>query len=281
MPAIAMQVRRDLYASAIAPLVTRTARRDGEAASDAGNGDVRRDLYASAIANWNQYETTGGEAAADAGNSDAGETRSLCICHSQLANQYRNDKAAKPPLMPAIAMQVRRDLYASAIAPRYTSTGRQGGEAASDARNSDAGETRSLCICHSATVHQYWDDKAAKPPLMPAIAMQVRRDLYASAIANWQTSTGTTGGEAASDARNRDAGETRSLCICHSQLANQYWDDKAAKPPLMPAIAMQVRRDLYASAIADWQTRYWTTGGEAASDAGNRDAGEPISMHLL
>ena len=49
--------------------------------------------------------------------------------------------------MPAMAMQVRPDLYASAIAP---------------------------------PVHQVLDDKAAKPPLMPATAMQVRPDLYAS-----------------------------------------------------------------------------------------------------
>ena len=49
--------------------------------------------------------------------------------------------------MPAIAMEMSLHLYASAIAP---------------------------------LVHQYRDDKAAKPPLMPAIAMQVRRDLYAS-----------------------------------------------------------------------------------------------------
>ena len=29
----------------------------------------------------------------------------------------RDDRAAKPPLMPAMAMQVRRDLYVSAITP--------------------------------------------------------------------------------------------------------------------------------------------------------------------
>ena len=33
---------------------------------------------------------------------------------------------------------------------------------------------------YSATGTPVLDDKAAKPPLMPAIAMQVRRDLYAS-----------------------------------------------------------------------------------------------------
>ena len=98
---------------------------------------------------------------------------------------------------------------------------------------------------------------------MPAIAMQVRPDLYASAIANWQTCTGRQGGEAASDARNSNAGETRSLCICHSQLANLYWD-KAAKPPLMPAIAMQVRPDLYVSAIGHGYTSTGRQGGEAA-----------------
>ncbi len=76
---------------------------------------------------------------------------------------------------------------------------------------------------------------------MPAIAMQVRPDLYASAIA---------------------------------PLGEPVLHDEAAKPPLMPAIAMQVRPDLYASAIAPLTNQYWTTGGEAATDAGNRDAGE-------
>ena len=61
MPAIAMQVRRDLYVSAIAPLVNQgPKRRDGEAAPNAGNGDVRPDLYASAIANWQTSTGTTG-----------------------------------------------------------------------------------------------------------------------------------------------------------------------------------------------------------------------------
>ena len=67
----------------------------------------------------------------------------------------------------------------------------------------------------------------AKPPLMPAMAMQVRPDLYASAI---------------------------------TPLLNQYRDDRAAKPPLMPAMAMQVRPDLYASAITPLVSQYGTTG---------------------
>ena len=37
--------------------------------------------------------------------------------HSATGEPVRDDKAAKPPLMPAMAMQVRPDLYASAIAP--------------------------------------------------------------------------------------------------------------------------------------------------------------------
>ena len=48
--------------------------------------------------------------------------------------------------MSPMAMQVRPDLYASAIAPMVRYYQRQGGEAASDAANGDAGETRSLCI---------------------------------------------------------------------------------------------------------------------------------------
>ena len=208
---------------------------------------VRPDLYASAIANWQTCTgRQGGEAAPDASNRDAGEARSLCICHSTTGTPVRDDKAAKPPLIPAIAMQVRRDLYVSAIAPR---------------------------------VHRYWTTRRRSRPLMPAIAMQVRPDLYASAIANWQTSTGTTGGEAAADARNRDGDEPPSLCIHNiAPPAHQYWTTRRRSRPLMPAIAMQVRPDLYASAIANWQTSTGTTGGEAAADARNRDGDEPPSL---
>ena len=145
--------------------------------------------------------------------------------------------------MPAIAMQVRPDLYASAIANWQTGTGTTGGEAAADARNRDGDEASiSMHPQYSATGTPVRTTRRRSRPLMPAIAMQVRPDLYASAIANWQTSTGTTGGEAAADARNRDAGEPRSLCICHSATGTPVLDDKAAKPPLMPATAMQVRR---------------------------------------
>jgi hypothetical protein len=100
--------------------------------------------------------------------------------YSATGTPVLDDKAAKPPLMPATAIQVSRDLYASSIAPRvhqYWTTRR---EAAPDAGNGDAGEMRSLCICHSATGTPVLDDKAAKPPLMPA---------------------------------SGDAGEMRSLCI--------------------------------------------------------------------
>jgi hypothetical protein len=70
-------------------------------------------------------------------------------------------------------------------------------------------------------------NKSVKPPLMPAMAMQVRPDLYASAIAPLAKPVlGRQGGEAAVDAGNGDAGET----------------------------------DLYASTIANWQNQYWTTG---------------------
>jgi hypothetical protein len=111
MPARAMQVRRDLYTSAIAPLAKKPPLMQGMAMH------VRPDLYASAIAPLaNQYWTTAAQPPLMPAKGDAGEARSLCICHSVTGQPVPDDKA-KPPLMQGMAMHVRPDLYASVIAP--------------------------------------------------------------------------------------------------------------------------------------------------------------------
>jgi hypothetical protein len=77
---------------------------------------------------------------------------------------------------------VRPDLYASSYSATGTPVlGRQGGEAAPDAGNRDAGETNLYGSSYSAI--------------------------------GSTSSPGRQGGEAAPDAGNSDVGETRSLCI--------------------------------------------------------------------